>query len=197
MVAISFSDYEMAKKIIQRSKRATVRPLSQRLLNLLLRRQNLTLWYKQRTPGRVFLGKAQLSTLHIIEWRISPWVVDYGNEKEALRITKPLYPLLPKTYQIQEVYIAREPIPSADGTIPVYTPGLKKHYEVKDAFRLRPFHNAGNMARFCGFPDVVKMARWLAEKYEDGTLVRKGYARRPLPEFYLLIEWEDYERGNV
>ncbi|RLF69158.1 MAG: hypothetical protein DRN35_06095 [Thermoplasmata archaeon] len=180
MVAISFSDYTLAKKILEGTKYQTIRPISQHRINTLLNHQNLTLWYKQRTPGRILLGTARLSSMFLLHWRIPLEIVDERNLHEALAVTRPLYPALPRL-GIRDIYISRDP-PVHDQTVSAGTSEVKRWREFKDVLFLWPISidQAQAIARADGFAGVLELVKWFCEHYS-----------RP-PRTYLVIRWEKF-----
>ena len=180
MVAISFSDYTLAKKILEGTKYQTIRLISQHRINTLLNHQNLTLWYKQRTPGRILLGTARLSSMFLLHWRIPLEMVNRRNIHEALAGTGPLYPTLPRL-GIREIYISKDP-PIHDQTVSAGTREVKKWREFKDALFLWPIgiDSAQEIARADGFRDVLELVKWLREHYSHP------------PRTYLVIRWEKF-----
>ena len=118
--------------------------------------------------------------MFLLHWRIPLEKVDEVNIAEAMAVTRPLYPALPRL-GIKKIYIARDP-PVHDGTVSAGLPDLKRWREFKDVLFLWPItiEQAQAIARADGFAGVLELVKWFCEHYS-----------RP-PRTYLVIRWEKF-----
>ena len=133
MVAISFSEKRFIDMILGGTKRQTIRPYSASRVNTLLQNPHLTLWHRQRTPGRRKICEAELQEIFFLRWEHPLELIEM--EEEALY----------GAVRTRSVFTA---LPEYDGSPPQMrfypmTPG-----EVRE------------LAALDGFESVMDMVRW-------------------------------------
>jgi len=143
MVAISFSEKRFIDMILGGTKRQTIRPYSARRVNTLLQNPHLTLWFKQRTPGRKKICEAELQEMFFLRWEHPLELIEM--EEEALY----------GAVRTRSVFTA---LPEYDGSPPQMrfypmTPG-----EVRE------------LAALDGFESVMDMVRWFQGHYSPGKM---------------------------